>query len=340
MAAGYGTGTVAGNVFAPGEFTIPIGSTVTWSIGSDEVHTVTFGDVPAQTDPTEASGFTGGPPDLGTVDYDGTGYLNTGIFFKGVTASVHFTAAGSFPFSCEIHPGMQGTVNVVDSGDTDTQDDLDDKADSTNTAIEAQVDPLTASATAEVTTETRTDGTKLWKVFTNAANDPTAQPGGGTGYLELLRFIPPDVQIKQGDSVQWRATSPHTVTFLAPGQTPDDLIGQYGDPFAVPAIKPSEEYDPTQLFTSQMLAAGPVTTFELTFNKTGTFPFLCLLHGDLGQTGTVTVSERSSPGTLPNTGGPPPDGGGGPGWALWMALGLAAMAVAGVSTLAAVRRRS
>lgn len=349
VSAGAGSGTISGDVFGPGDFTVDVGANVTWSVASDEVHTVTFGDVPATADPTAPSGFTGSPPDLGTADYGGTGYLNTGIFFKGVTATVHFTASGNYPFNCEIHPGMSGTVHVVDAGQpADSQAQLDSKAATTSTAILGQVDALTASATAAVTTETRADGTKLWKVFTNATTDPAAQPGGGTGYLELLRYIPPNVQIQQGDSVEWKATSPHTVTFFAPGQTDDSVEAPYGgDPFAVPAIKPSENYDPTQLFTSGMLAAGPATTFELTFTQTGSFPFACLLHGGLGQTGTVTVSARAAatatpgptatPGALPNSGGPPPDGGGGPGWALWLALGLAA--IAGVGGLATVRLR-
>lgn len=343
VAAGAGTGTISGDVFAPGDITVNVGASITWSVGSDEVHTVAFGDVPAAADPTAPSGFTGAPPNLGTADYNGTGYLNTGIFFKGATATVHFTASGNYPFNCEIHPGMQGTVHVVDAGQpAQSQADLDAKAALTNTAILGQVDALTASATAAVTSEARADGTKLWKVFANATTDPAPQRGGGTGYLELLQYIPPNVQIQQGDSVEWKATSPHTVTFLAPGQTEDSVEAPYGgDPFAVPASKPSENYDPAQLFTSGMLAAGPATTFELTFTQTGSFPFRCLLHGDLGQTGTVTVSARAAatatPGALPKTGGPPPDGGGGPGWALWLALGLAA--IAGVSGLATVRLR-
>jgi hypothetical protein len=105
----------------------------------------------------------------------------------------------------------------------------------------------------------------------------------------------------------------------------------------VPAIKPGDNYDPTKTFNSGMLAAGPVTTFQLTFTQAGSFPFACLLHGDLGQTGTVTVSARAAatptPAALPITGGPPQDGGGGLGWTVWFALGLAAIAVAGVGGL-------
>ena len=39
-----------------------------------------------------------------------------------------FTAAGSLPYLCSIHPGMAGTVNVVASGTTTTQAEADAKA--------------------------------------------------------------------------------------------------------------------------------------------------------------------------------------------------------------------
>lgn len=79
------------------------------------MHTITFGEGPPGPPanwPVSGWGAPAGPPpwDLGSVDYDGTGFLNTGIILKRSTATVHFTAAGDFPFLCAIHPGMAGSV--------------------------------------------------------------------------------------------------------------------------------------------------------------------------------------------------------------------------------------
>lgn len=313
VGVGVGKGTQAGDAYTPGEFTVATGTSVTFSVNSDEPHTVTFGAGPTGTPPDQwpVTGFTAPPPgppgpvDLGSTNYDGTGFVNTGLLFGGSKATVDFTTAGDFPFSCAIHPGMAGTVHVVAAGgDTTTQAEADAAAKQTEDLINGQVATLQASAAASVTSETQSNGTKLWKIHANAKNDPAAMPGGGTGYLELQRFIPDNVSISAGDTVQWTASAVHTVTFLKPGQDPATL----GDPFAVAPAKPSDSYDGTSLYNSGVLAAGPgaPTTFQLTFPKAGTFPYLCLIHGSLGQTGTVTVAAVTQ---LPNTGGPVRDGG-------------------------------
>jgi len=340
---GVGSGTVAGNVYTPGEFTVHTGDSVTVGVTSDEPHSLTFGSGPSNESPDQwPSTFPNQGPDLGTMDFDGTGFANTALMFNGQTATFHFTAPGTFEFSCEIHPGMTGTVHVVAADqNADTQTTLDQKASQTSTAVLAQVDPLKAATTAQVTSQDRNDGTKLWKIFTNAINDPAAQPGGGTGYLELLQFIPPDLPIHQGDTVEWDARGVHSVTFIPAGQTPDQLEAQYGgDPFAVPPSKPSDNYDASQVYNSGMFFAGPgaPTSFSLTFTQTGTFPYLCLLHEELGQTGTITVAARAAtatptptPAALPQTGGPP-QGGGGMSWLAWLMLGGGlAMLASGVS---------
>jgi plastocyanin len=45
VTAGVGDGTVAGQAFGPGDFSVSVGDSVTFTIGSDEPHTVTFGRV-------------------------------------------------------------------------------------------------------------------------------------------------------------------------------------------------------------------------------------------------------------------------------------------------------
>lgn len=323
VGAGVGTGTVAGNVYAPGAVTVHVGDTVMWTITSDEPHTITFGANPAGGPPPTwpIAGFTEPPPgppgpvDLGTATIGSpSAFVNTGVIFGGSTAGVTFTAEGSYAFFCAIHPGMAGTVDVVATTETKTtQAEADAAATATETLILGQVAGLRQQVLDSVTTETRADGTKVWNIFTNGDIPPAPMPGGGTGFLELLEFTPQGLTIGAGDTVHWKATAPHSVTFLKPGQDPHTL----GDPFEVPVSKPSQTYDGQSFYNSGLLAFGPPgapTEFDLTFPNQGTFPYLCLLHGDLGQTGTITVGATTAVSPtptvtgLPKTGGSPTDG--------------------------------
>ena len=184
------------------------------------------------------------------ASYDGTGFLNSELLFKGSNATVTFTTAGTFGFICQIHPGMSGTVNVVASGATTTQADADAKAALTRTAILGAVDSLEAATNAQVTETERSDGTSLWNIFTNSIQAPAPQPGGGTGFLELLRFVPPSLEIQAGDTVRWTATAVHTVTFPADGQDPATI-----DPFTTPPTT-GTVYDGTSLYNSALLSTG------------------------------------------------------------------------------------
>jgi plastocyanin len=340
---GVGTGTTAGNVYVPGDVTVLVGDSVKFTTESDEPHSVTFGSGPAGVPPPNwpAAGFTGTlppPPGTGalTGTYNGTGFLNTELMFKGSNATVTFTTAGAFPFICQIHPGMSGTVNVVASGATTTQADADAKAALTRTAILGAEDALEAATTAQVTETKRSDGTSLWSIFTNSQQAPAPQPGGGTGFLELLRFVPPSLEIEAGDTVEWTAQAPHTVTFPAAGQDPATI-----DPFSTPATT-NDTYDGTSFYHSALLATGaPGTpsTYALTFPDAGTFNYICALHVFLGQTGSIVVA--AAPAVTP----PATDvgqlatgtmGGGVP----WVAIGF--LTILGLSVAAgtlALRRR-
>lgn len=75
---------IAGFAFSPATLTIAVGDTVTWTNSHNEVHTAT------------ASG--------GAFD---SGSLNPGQSF-----SFTFTTAGSFPYACNFHPEMTGTITV------------------------------------------------------------------------------------------------------------------------------------------------------------------------------------------------------------------------------------
>jgi plastocyanin len=343
VGVGVGSGTVSGNAYLPGDVTILVGDSIKWTIESDEPHSVTFGNGPANEPPDEwpVTGVTGAvPPPPGianlTGTYGGSGFLNTGLLWPDSTATVQFTAAGSLPYLCVIHPGMAGTVNVVASGTTTTQAEADAKATQTRDALNGAVAGLQAAAEAAVTETERSDGTSLWSIFTASMGPVGPQPGGGTGYLELLRFIPSSLQIEEGDTVKWTAPSVHTVTFPAATQDPSTI-----DPFTTPPSGGST-YDGSSFYHSGLLgipAPGAPNTYELTFPDAGTFNYICALHIFLGQTGQIEVAAAPSitaPPTnanalaaeQPNTSPP------------WLAIGLlAVLALVLTAGTMAIRRR-
>lgn len=86
-AAAGDTVTAASFAFDPSELTVPAGTTVTFVNEDSARHTFTSGD---------------GEPD-GTFD------LEAG---EGESAEFTFDDAGTYPFFCQVHPSMTGTITV------------------------------------------------------------------------------------------------------------------------------------------------------------------------------------------------------------------------------------
>ncbi|HET7094553.1 MAG TPA: cupredoxin domain-containing protein [Thermomicrobiales bacterium] len=86
--AAPGEVTIVGRSFQPATLTVAPGQTVTWRNLSDDDHT--------------ASGAA----------------FDTGVIPPGGSAVATFAAAGTFPYQCNIHPDMQGTVIVADAANT------------------------------------------------------------------------------------------------------------------------------------------------------------------------------------------------------------------------------
>ena len=342
ISAGFGSGTVAGNAYGPGDVTIMVGDTAKWTITSDEVHSITFGANPAGGPPPTwpVAGFTAPPPGppgpvtMGPVAYTGTEFLNTGLISKGSTSSVTFNSAGTFNYFCVIHSGMAGKVNVVSSGTVTTQAQADAASAATSNLLLSQVAPLRQKTLDSAAGVLLPDGTTRWDIWTNGVNAPTTMPGGGTGYLELLEFIPPNLGIKAGDTVHWQSTATHSVTFLAPGQNVGALLGQYGGPTGIPAAKPSATYDGASFYNSGPLSFGPPGSpkdFSLIFPNQGVFNYVCVFHAENGQVGTITVGAAAK---LPTTGGSPDGGGSEMTLLLLLAAGGAAIIALGAGGLA------
>lgn len=71
--------------FVPGTQSARVGQVIEWTNVGTVAHTVTFDTFPSLTDPSLA---------------------------PGATWSIRFTRAGTYPYRCTIHPGMNGVVVV------------------------------------------------------------------------------------------------------------------------------------------------------------------------------------------------------------------------------------
>lgn len=126
-------------------------------------------------------------------------------------------------------------------------------------------------------------------------------PGRGS---QALAFLPNELWINAGDSVQWTFSTHerHTLTFLKPGQTRPPGFGPiFGVPVGCPGLTPDGSgFDGTTCVTSGVLllpenSTGPTAplTYSVQFPSPGNFKFVCLVHSDM--TGVIHVSGAAAP---------------------------------------------
>lgn len=295
VTAGSGTpdSAVMGNRFYPSTITIDVGDSITWTFM--DAHTVTF--LSGGPQPFPISPQTGTP--AGGPNYDGTGFVNSGIVEPGGTFKLTFTKAGTFPYLCLLHPGMTGNVIVQPAGTPypTTQADYNEAG-----TVAAQRDLGLGNSlrlqlqSAPPATTTNADGSTNYSVLT----------GANSGQAELMRFAPGKLTIHVGDTVTWTnpdTIAPHTVTFAPDGNYPEFPSG----PALAPAGGPT--YDGTT-FTNSGLIISPgstrfpglptKTSYTLKFTKAGTYVYHCLVHDNAGMIGKIRVvaaGASTNPGT-------------------------------------------
>ena len=96
---------IADKAFDPASIVVAEGTTVTWTVTKSigEGHTVTSG---TPTDATPGSIFDSG---LDKIDQ---------LKDNGGTYSFTFDKAGTYPYFCQVHPSMTGTITVLAAGET------------------------------------------------------------------------------------------------------------------------------------------------------------------------------------------------------------------------------
>ena len=98
-------------MFFPSTLTVSAGQTVTWKNDGYEPHVLVFGRTITPEDP-----LVFGAPTLGPGSAYAGGLAVSGLFagkpFPSSTYALKFTTAGSYPYTCAIHPGMAGVITV------------------------------------------------------------------------------------------------------------------------------------------------------------------------------------------------------------------------------------
>jgi plastocyanin len=181
------TVVIANLAFDPSAITVPTGTTVAWTNEDAAPHTVTSAD----------------------------GAFDSGIFDPGSSFAFTFNEPGSFPYACQLHPQMQGTVT-------------------------AEGEAVAAAPASDSQTATTAEDT-------TAQPQEAAEAGEATVSIVDFAFEPATLDVSAGTTVVWTNTgqAPHTVTgdfadsgVLEPGQTFSHTFAQSGDFSYVCAIHP------------------------------------------------------------------------------------------------------
>ena len=122
----------------------------------------------------------------------------------------------------------------------------------------------------------------LWAYVSRQGSEGSQQTAQATGsgniiVVELndkLRFVPTEITINAGDTVEWRniGSIPHTVT---------------ADPGRAPSSKNVELPDGAEPFDSGWVMGGQ--WFRYTFSKPGIYRYVCLPHERARMVGSVIV---------------------------------------------------
>jgi len=144
-----------------------------------------------------------------------------------------------------------------------------------------------------------------------APQEIVVSAGAGQDVIAVNAFFPEKVHIRVGDTLTWKIGSdePHTASFLTeegvppdpvpiPGGGPTDIMLNPVGFFSTRAPDaPVESYDGTGYRNSGFLSVGKVTppneSYSLTFDKPGTYQYICVIH-PATMHGEVVVEEATA----------------------------------------------
>jgi plastocyanin len=281
---------------------IHAGDSITWTVPTGEPHTVTF-LVANQVRPDFQTGCPGFSPS--GVSFDGSSCVSTPPLAQGQSFTISFPTVGNYKLSCLFHPDMAGVIHVLNPGERlpYTQKFYDREA--------AKQANLLISVRGDDEHEGKGHAADLDDMFpanSNAAREVVTGMGiigatpGGSDSTSVMRFMDPVIRIHAGQTVEWSnfdPSTPHTVTF---GQEPQNPVPPSSnvtvdEDGALHAIINS----PSDNVHSGFIAPAPqertglpqapisATRFRITFTHAGVYPYICVLHDNLGMVGKVIV---------------------------------------------------
>jgi plastocyanin len=281
--------------YMPAKATVAVGQTVRWSWdGTIEPHSVTFLP-PGQSAPPPGSDTKLFAPTPATGPYDGTAMVNSGLAPLGPQAvpplEMTFAKAGTYAYSCVIHPQMVGTLTVVNAGEkVDTVAEVTTRGENEKGQWLAEGNEALQKfeAAAPVATRNR-DGSTSWKL----------EMGTSTAHTDILAFAPVPANVKHGDKVTFvnNSGAPHTASFF--NQAPP--IASPLDPQAAKAIpgRSPQKLNAKDLFNTGELppnappGAGPpeaARSFTFSVPAAGDYQYICILHAPSGMAGAIKAS--------------------------------------------------
>ncbi|MDP9238581.1 MAG: plastocyanin/azurin family copper-binding protein [Chloroflexota bacterium] len=131
--------------------------------------------------------------------------------------------------------------------------------------------------------------------------------GRADGAFDIERFLPADIHVREGDTIQWTAQGieGHTITFVEQKQF-NTLLSSYlqpdpNDPAQVifnPEIALKSRTGDTYpgdgtYYNSGFIGVPAEQTYKLTFTKSGLYQYVCLVH-PFTMRGTVSVDAASA----------------------------------------------
>ncbi len=127
-----------------------------------------------------------------------------------------------------------------------------------------------------------------------------AGAAGPNQATQALRFLPQEITINEGDTVQWKLTGAEHTIFFPAGQKPPELIvpgkvkGQLLWNPDVFFASPKKTYDGTGPLSGGALLADPNApkSYAVTFTKAATYNYVCMFHP--GMEGKVIVQSAGS----------------------------------------------
>ena len=186
----------------------------------------------------------------GTIEGGPDGVFDSSLFMSGNTFEFTFENAGTYPYFCMVHPWMTGEIIVTEIND-----------------MEVVSEPMPVpdvEPTVEIIIEPEPTTQPLPETSPMTVNVSIPQGSAAPGCEETNScYVPYEVKIATGGTVTWSNddSAAHTVTA---GHMPEG---------------------PSGVFDSSLFMAG--NTFSHTFEKSGEYPYFCMVHPWM--TGTVIV---------------------------------------------------